>query len=314
MLAVVSVAPEDQGAGVVSLASTTWIPGFEQHLAPAGSGGAYTDETHPKLVWHTSESAPGTIDGVIAEMMTKQHTDVYHCIVDTKLRRRAQILPLNVSASALAHPPAAETNHDGAIQVCIVGRAHDMPTLSASDLQWLGSQVLAPIMQCVPELHVDIAAAFYGDDAGFTIATAFNPPARQRMSASTWLAFNGQCGHQHVPGNDHWDPGKLDVATITAAAHSVLHPVPPPVKVKPMYDPPFAKGLGIAAVWKNSDGSVKAMVAPNGDVYAFSVPYRQWPTQATDFGGRQAAQIGQAPGLPAGRYVITATSGETYTP
>ncbi|GAA0464000.1 hypothetical protein [Streptomyces olivaceiscleroticus] len=30
------------------------------------------------------------------------------------------------------------------------------------------------------------------------------------MSASQWNGFRGICGHQHVPENDHGDPGSLD--------------------------------------------------------------------------------------------------------
>lgn len=205
----------------MSLATATWIPGFEQHLAVAGSGGAYTDEVHVKFVWHTSESPPGSIDGIIKEMLGKQHTDVYHAMADPSTRRRAQVLPLNVAASALAHPPEVQTNHDGAVQVCIIGRAHDMPNLSADDLEWLGTDVLAPISLLVPELHIDISAEFYADTAGFTLATA---SARQRMAPAVWDNFNGQAGHQHVPGNDHWDPGGLNVRAITTAAHTVLNP------------------------------------------------------------------------------------------
>lgn len=203
----------------MSLATATWIPGFEPHPSPAGSGGAYTDEIHVKFVWHTSESAPGSIDAIVREMLAKQHTDVYHAMVDPSTRRRAQVLPLNVAASALAHPPEVQTNHDGAIQVCIIGRAHDMPDLSPAALAWLGTDVLAPISRLVPELQIDVAARFYGDTAGFTIASA---SARQRMAPQFWDNFNGQAGHQHVPGNDHWDPGALDVAAITHAAHVVL--------------------------------------------------------------------------------------------
>jgi hypothetical protein len=39
-----------------------------------------------------------------------------------------------------------------------------------------------------------------------------------RMSAARWDAFTGHCGHQHVPENDHGDPGALPMAAILAAA------------------------------------------------------------------------------------------------
>lgn len=39
-----------------------------------------------------------------------------------------------------------------------------------------------------------------------------------RMSASRWTAFKGHCGHQHVPENDHGDPGAFPMAAILTAA------------------------------------------------------------------------------------------------
>ena len=39
-----------------------------------------------------------------------------------------------------------------------------------------------------------------------------------RMTGSQWNNFNGHCGHQHVPENDHGDPGAFPMAAILAAA------------------------------------------------------------------------------------------------
>ncbi|MFJ5785315.1 peptidoglycan recognition protein family protein [Streptomyces hydrogenans] len=41
---------------------------------------------------------------------------------------------------------------------------------------------------------------------------------RVRMSNAEWTAFKGWCGHQHVPENDHGDPGALPFARILAVA------------------------------------------------------------------------------------------------
>lgn len=35
-----------------------------------------------------------------------------------------------------------------------------------------------------------------------------------RMTAAQWNAFKGHCGHQHVPENDHGDPGDFPMAAI----------------------------------------------------------------------------------------------------
>ena len=42
--------------------------------------------------------------------------------------------------------------------------------------------------------------------------------SRVRMSFTEWTSFKGWCGHQHVPENDHGDPGALPFARILAAA------------------------------------------------------------------------------------------------
>ncbi|MFB7605303.1 hypothetical protein [Streptomyces gardneri] len=39
-----------------------------------------------------------------------------------------------------------------------------------------------------------------------------------RMSFAEWTSFKGWCGHQHVPENDHGDPGALPFARILAVA------------------------------------------------------------------------------------------------
>lgn len=39
-----------------------------------------------------------------------------------------------------------------------------------------------------------------------------------RMSGAKWQSFKGHCGHQHVPENDHGDPGAFPMAAILAAA------------------------------------------------------------------------------------------------
>ncbi len=46
-----------------------------------------------------------------------------------------------------------------------------------------------------------------------------------RMTGSEWNAFKGVCGHQHVPENDHGDPGSLDFASVIKFAKEIVAPV-----------------------------------------------------------------------------------------
>ncbi|MEU7381559.1 peptidoglycan-binding domain-containing protein [Streptomyces sp. NPDC042207] len=59
----------------------------------------------------------------------------------------------------------------------------------------------------------------YGKDSrrpGVTPASYGASPARMSMSA--WRSFKGWCGHQHVPENDHGDPGEMDFARVIQLA------------------------------------------------------------------------------------------------
>jgi hypothetical protein len=59
----------------------------------------------------------------------------------------------------------------------------------------------------------------YGQDSrrpGITPASYGASPAR--MTFSQWQAFKGWCGHQHVPENDHGDPGSMDFARVIQLA------------------------------------------------------------------------------------------------
>jgi hypothetical protein len=68
----------------------------------------------------------------------------------------------------------------------------------------------------VPEFH-DSRAYGFGDP--------------WEMSKQEWANFTGICGHQHVPGQDHWDPGKVDNIRLSALVVEALgqtHPIPQP--------------------------------------------------------------------------------------
>lgn len=61
-----------------------------------------------------------------------------------------------------------------------------------------------------------------------------------RMSNNQWLAFKGVTGHQHVPRNDHTDPGQINIERILELAKgkpNVVKPVVKPSPAKPISKP-----------------------------------------------------------------------------
>jgi hypothetical protein len=52
-------------------------------------------------------------------------------------------------------------------------------------------------------------------------------PSDVRMSNATWNNFTGWCGHEHVPQNDHGDPGAFPWARLVQLATEHDTPAPP---------------------------------------------------------------------------------------
>jgi hypothetical protein len=112
---------------------------------------------------------------------------------------------INVAARAWANPRAAvddiETNRMAAIQIEIGWVAAQIQSLPAelkdalrALMRWIESESV--IERTSPE--------FFGENA-------YGEGGVARMSTRKWKAFNGWCGHQHVPENVHWDPGHIDI-------------------------------------------------------------------------------------------------------
>ncbi|MFJ1808554.1 MULTISPECIES: hypothetical protein [unclassified Streptomyces] len=147
------------------------------------------------------------------------------------------------SARALANKlGGVETNTANAFQIELVGTCDDSKKTSwdgkkagvdylhwptAPDwalaevawlVRWLNDYHSVPLT-CVSEWLA------YGKDArrpGITPASYGASPAR--MTGAQWQAFRGWCGHQHVPENDHGDPGSLNFARVIALAKGQTDP------------------------------------------------------------------------------------------
>jgi hypothetical protein len=181
-----------------------WLPGYE-HQPEHGAGLNVTDGA-PKVVIHTTESGPGSLQRVRDSWRGPANwgKGLPHFIAEGD--RYVQLLPLNVGAYTLENKGGgADTNRCGpAIQVEIVGYARNAFTdVEYSALgRWLADLVKAGV-----PLNLSQHPRFYGEGAGWILASY---TARQRLTAQQYHGFNGFMGHQHCPENAHWDPGSLD--------------------------------------------------------------------------------------------------------
>lgn len=180
-----------------------------------------------KIIWHSTESSgwPGYGGGKSAP--------TYTCRWNFAAKRwdwRAHF-PDERSARALQNDSGGvETNRDGVIQVEIVGTCDPK-----AHRTWTVQHVYTPEM--TPEM-IDGLALFALDMkrrhgiplAGRTMIPypqSYGDNAGQRMSYASWRSFTGHCGHQHVPENDHGDPGAFPLSRILQRAAVLERPTPP---------------------------------------------------------------------------------------
>lgn len=160
----------------------------------AGAG-KFTKGTHYKLVWHTTEGS--SIDGAIGAYRANGNC-CPHITFNPATNEVVQHVPFNRAAAALKHPAGCvETNHAHAIQLELVGFAAKTPDWSKAEYARIArlARKIEKATGVRRQCHVKFAAA------GHT----------HRLEPHSWLHYSGHCGHQHVPGNDHTDPGAFKI-------------------------------------------------------------------------------------------------------
>jgi len=173
------------------------------------SGLAWEGQSAWKMVWHTTESSYRRNGGGATNYHGHQSYPHFE-ISETGIE---QYLPITVGAYALA--PATTEHGIGnaahAVQAEIVWQAAEAAVMSERLLE-----------------HIAQVLTFLRSETGMTPnlpAQGFAGPERRNWfaSAADWYAFEGVCGHQHVPGNfDRWDPGRIPAQRIVALSDAHL--------------------------------------------------------------------------------------------
>ena len=122
--------------------------------------------------------------------------------IDKSVTKVHQHYPISVASRALRRIEGGpQTNRANAIQIeiaWIAKNAQSMPTelktTVAELMRWIESRT-----------------GIKRKSLEYRSEDAYGVNSKTRMSADDWYNFNGWCGHQHVPDNTHWDPGKIDI-------------------------------------------------------------------------------------------------------
>ena len=177
-----------------------WVPNAE--VIRATANGPKFLPLSWRGVLHTTEG--NTVEDAVASF--RQTNFWSHFTIDFRAGRVVQHLPLNIGCRALSDHATAE-NAAHAIQIEIVGRAAESPTWAPEQLAFI-RDVMRSIETLVPIARTS--------GRTFLDATGVARTPGNRMSVTDWQVFSGWCGHQHVPGESHWDPGAIDVEALLA--------------------------------------------------------------------------------------------------
>jgi hypothetical protein len=202
-------------------------------------------ESIEKLCLHTTEGSgwPGYSGGAVAPNLTALPD-----IANRRLIWRHHF-PINMSSRALRNlAGGVQTNTDRVVQVEFVGTCEK----GGPGFYWPGAPdwALADVAGLVEWLHAEWALALNAAPLWLPYPASYGK-TKARMSGTTWDAFRGVLGHQHVPENDHGDPGALDAARIiTLAKGNAVARTLTDEDIAALAASPVFRGAVTNAVWR----------------------------------------------------------------
>lgn len=191
-----------------------WMPGASRVQTFSGNGHR---EAVDILVVHTTEGSswPGYNGGGYAPHVTLKHTGSIRQHIDTARSAKALV---NRSGGV-------QTNNAGALQAECIGSCDRAYAQRHGLFYWpeATDDDLEPLARFMAWAHTEHGIPLTTRGLKFSGSNAYGVNAPQRMSFAEWRAFSGVCGHQHVPENDHWDPGAMPVARAVELARRLVN-------------------------------------------------------------------------------------------
>lgn len=204
-------------------------------LPGAPTGGTYDEMAHPKAGLHTWEglswtSARGAFRKYPPQLAAKPPFPG----VPASEVRVEQYVSLDRHGYAFA---GSESDDEFIVQIELAGFAaqtHDTRIWTPTVMEWIAEHVQLPLEAVYPVPRVAVPVGFHGADEGIRpyLASKASPI---RLTPAALRSFSGWLGHQHMPGDDdpndgdssgdqHWDPGRYQIAAQFAAAEHIGTP------------------------------------------------------------------------------------------
>jgi hypothetical protein len=195
-----------------TLPGYTWVPNARN------GGGSYVPGHPLRIVLHTME-------GWLSASTAANHPYPPHLWASPRTGLKLQTVPLNRSAFALYQGSGPYTNKAGALQVEIEGFAAEAGQWGDDYLVWLAQHVVVPLCDWAAQAGSPINLDHVPPIG--TIGGSASEHAPQRLPYGDWEQLDGLCSHRHVPDNDHWDTGTLNIPRLVQLAKELLGTYPP---------------------------------------------------------------------------------------
>jgi hypothetical protein len=193
------------------------------------------------FVLHSTESPPGSIDGINTLFRAKPCSAPHITIDPMGTRRRVQYIPWTWSAAAMKGGQGGfQTNRGRAVQMEICGYTNETRTWPDDALYQIADVIADCIIDGCPinPHNTPDMTQLKG-----TLATSNAP---QRMSGEQFKQFDGIMAHVYAPFNDHYDTAWINSHRIRDLVIEILNgqgrPIPPP-SGGGGYQPPVQDGM-----------------------------------------------------------------------
>ncbi|SES20792.1 glycoside hydrolase family 25 protein [Lentzea albida] len=227
-----------------------WLPKAKRvNLGANVAGGPYDDVRKPKVCWHFTQGS--SLAGARAAFAAYPP----HIGYDPKTRELEQYVPLDRHSYAFFN---GEADDEYIIQIEVVGFSEQAHLMSDEHVQNIVDDLVDPLEELIGVPPVVIRHGFRGAGEGIVLASPSSPI---RISLEELREFSGHLGHQHIPGDGHWDPGKFRIDEVLKRSQgeddmSWDTPIPKlPSEADPRTEAPageMLKWTNVAA-WKSAD-------------------------------------------------------------
>lgn len=181
-------------------------------LGRSVSGGPYDDMSRPKVGWHMTQGY--SLAGARAAFAAYPP----HIGYDPVIRQLEQYVSLDRHAYSFYN---GEADDEYIIQVEVVGfseNAHNMPDWQVQNIV---EDLVNPLEDLIGVPPVVIWHGFHGAGEGIVLAS---PDSPIRITLNQLRAFSGHLGHQHIPGDGHWDPGRFRIDEVLRRSQAPTEP------------------------------------------------------------------------------------------